>query len=173
MNKLNSSAPLLFKLFICIPWIIKLFSHALSILLKVWGIIDFDSREIWGYGLIFYGVSLVYISFGNNHRGRLFAGSIIFLSGLFLYIISKFDFFRISILYVPAVLLIFSISFFMLFIDNHHSRTFFLLSILFFVSGTIVTLFNGEINFSAFFCAMYASRTSSFCASVGFELPHI
>ena len=123
---------------------------ALSILLKFWGIIDFDNREIWGYGLIFYGISLVYISFGNNQRGRLFLGSIIFLSGLFLYLISKFEFFQVSVLIIPALLLLFSISFFMLFLDNYHDRTVILVSILFFISGTVVTLFNGEISFPVF-----------------------
>ena len=123
---------------------------ALSILLKFWGIIDFDNREIWGYGLIFYGISLVYISFGNNQRGRLFLGSIIFLSGLFLYLISKFEFFQVSVLIIPALLLLFSISFFMLFLDNYHDRTVLLISVLFFISGTVVTLFNGEISFPVF-----------------------
>jgi hypothetical protein len=123
---------------------------ALSILLKFWGIIDFDNREIWGYGLIFYGISLVYISFGNNQRGRLFLGSIIFLSGLFLYLISKFEFFQVSVLIIPALLLLFSISFFMLFLDNYHDKTVLLISVLFFISGTVVTLYNGEISFPVF-----------------------
>jgi len=128
---------------------------ALSILLKFWGIIEFDNLEIWGYGLIFYGISLVYISFGNNQRGRLFIGSIIFLSGLFLYIISKFEFFRVSTLIVPALLLLFSISFFMLFLDNYHDKTVLLISVLFFISGTIVTLYNGEISFPVFFNSIW------------------
>lgn len=123
---------------------------ALSILLKLLGIIDFDNREIWGYGLIFYGISLVYISFGSDQKGRLFIGSIIFLAGLFFYIISKFEFFQISTLIIPALLLIFSISFFMLFIDNLHEKSLLLISALFFVAGTIITLFNGEINLAAF-----------------------
>ena len=128
---------------------------ALSILLKFWGIIDFDNREIFGYGLIFYGISLVYISFGNNQRGRLFIGSIIFLSGLFLYIISKFEFFQESALLVPALLLIFSISFLMLFLDNLHDKTVLLVSVLFFISGTIVTIYNGEISFPVFLNAIW------------------
>ena len=128
---------------------------ALSILLKIWGIIDFDNDEIWGYGLIFYGISLVYLSFGNNQRGRLFIGSIIFLSGLFLYIISKFEFFRIAPLIVPALLLLFSISFLMLFLDNYHDRTFLLISVLFFISGTIVTVYNGEISIPVFLNAAW------------------
>jgi hypothetical protein len=123
--------------------------------LKFWGIIDFDSKEILGYGLIFYGISLVYISFGNNQRGKLFIGSIIFLSGLLFYIISKFEFFRVSTLIVPALLLLFSISFFMLFLDNYHDKTVLLISVLFFVSGTIVTIYNGEISFSVFLNAVW------------------
>jgi hypothetical protein len=126
----------------------------LSILLKIWGIINFDSTEIWGYGLIFYGISLVYISFGNGQRGRLFIGSIIFLTGLFLFIISKFDFFRVSELIVPALLLIFSISFFMLFLDNLSDKTILIISILFFTAGTIYTLFKGEINLPSFIGAV-------------------
>jgi hypothetical protein len=127
----------------------------LSILLKLWGIIDFDNREIWGYGLIFYGISLVYLSFGNNQRGRLFIGSVLFLSGLFLYVISKFEFFQVSPLIFPALLLLFSLSFFMLFLDNYHDKTTLIISVLFFISGTIVTLYNGEISFSAFFDAIW------------------
>lgn len=128
---------------------------ALSILLKLWGIIDFDNVEIWGYGLIFYGISLVYLSFGNNQRGRLFIGSIIFLSGLFLYIINKFEFFRVTPLIVPGLLLLFSISFFMLFLDNYRDRTVLLISVLFFISGTIVTIYNGEISLPVFFNAVW------------------
>ena len=128
---------------------------ALSILLKFWGVIDFDNREIFGYGLIFYGISLVYISFGNNQRGRLFIGSIIFLSGLFLYIISKFEFFKESTLLIPALLLIFSISFLMLFLDNLRDKTVLLVSILFFISGTIITIYNGEISFPVFLNAIW------------------
>jgi len=128
---------------------------ALSILLKFWGIIDFDNREIFGYGLIFYGISLVYISFGNNQRGRLFIGSIIFLSGLFLYIISKFEFFKESTLLIPALLLIFSISFLMLYLDNLRDKTVLLVSVLFFISGTIITIYNGEISFPVFLNAIW------------------
>ena len=122
----------------------------LSILLKLWGIIDFANNEIWGYGLIFYGISLVYISFGNNRRGRLFIGSILFLSGLFLFIVSKFEFFDVSRLIIPALLLIFSISFFMLFLDNLQEKSVLYISAIFFIAVTIVTLYNGEISFPAF-----------------------
>ena len=123
---------------------------ALSIILKLLGIIDFDNYEIWGYGLIFYGISLVYISFGNNQRGRLFIGSIIFLIGLLLFIISKFEFFSVSTLILPSLLLIFSISFLMLFLDNLKERSLILISLAFFIAGTIYTLFNGEISLLSF-----------------------
>ncbi len=123
---------------------------ALSIILKLLGIIDFDNTEIWGYGLIFYGTSLVYISFGNNQRGRLFIGSIIFLIGLFLFIISKFEFFSVSTLIMPSLLLIFSISFFMLFLDNLREKSPLLISLILFIAGTVYTIFNGEISLPSF-----------------------
>ena len=119
-------------------------------MLKLWGIIDFNNNEIWGYGLIFYGISLVYISFGNDQRGRLFIGSIIFLIGLFLFIISKFEFFSVSTLLIPSLLLIFSIGFFMLFLDNLHEKSPLLISLIFFIAGTIYTLFKGEISLFSF-----------------------
>ena len=123
---------------------------ALSIILKLWGVIDFDNNEIWSYGLVFYGISLVYISFGNNQRGRLFIGSIIFLVGLLLFIISKFEFFSASTLVIPSILLIFSISFFMLFLDNLKEKSLLLISLVFFIAGTLYTLFRGEISFLSF-----------------------
>lgn len=127
---------------------------ALSIVLKLFGVIDVTTVELLGYALIFYGITLVYTSFGKNHTGILFIGSSLFLTGLLLFLINNFEFTNSNEIIFPAVLLIIGINFLMLFLDNTERLSFIAVSLTAIFSAIIVTFLLGSITFRTFFISI-------------------
>lgn len=123
---------------------------AFSILLSLFGVIDFSLTEISGYILIFFGIGIVYLSFGRNRKISLFIGTFSFLTGLVLYIISHFDFLRASVLLIPSVLLIFGISILFVAVDNPFSITSFIISLILISLGIYYSSNSGTLTFSDF-----------------------
>jgi hypothetical protein len=120
----------------------------------LFGVIDVTTVELLGYALIFYGITLVYTSFGKNHTGILFIGSSLFLTGLLLFLINNFEFTNSNEIIFPAVLLIIGINFLMLFLDNTERLSFIAVSLTAIFSAIIVTFLLGSITFRTFFISI-------------------
>ena len=131
------------------PILIYLLSFlALSILLKILGVIDFDSITILGYAFIFYGISAVYVSFGKRRKIFLFFGTFIFLVGLVMFLVSNFEFGNLRAVLFPALLLIIGISILMLYLDGN-AGTFLIVSSAFFIAaGIMLTYTIGEFSYN-------------------------
>jgi len=127
---------------------------ALSIVLKLFGVIDVANVELLAYGLIFYGITLVYTSFGKKQSGILFIGSSLFLTGFLLFLINSFEFTNGNEIIFPAVLLIIGIDFLMLFLDNRERKSFLAVSLTSIISAIIVILLLGSITFQTFFTSI-------------------
>ena len=126
----------------------------LSIILKIIGLIDVEGSEILGYALIFYGISLVYLSFGRNKKILLFIGSTFFLTGIALFLINNFDFNDNSSLIYPSILLIPGINFLLIFIEDNSSKVSLILSILLLLVGFYHTISSGSFNLNSFFSSI-------------------
>ncbi len=122
----------------------------LSIILRLFGIINIESTELVGYALIFYGISLVYTSFGQNRAGVLFTGSLLFLVGFLLYLLNNFNFANKKDIIFPSVLFILGINFLMLFFDDPAKKNFLAISAALVLSAIIVTIVLGSITFQSF-----------------------
>jgi len=122
----------------------------LSIILRLFGIINIESTELVGYALIFYGISLVYTSFGQNRAGVLFTGSLLFLVGFLLYLLNNFNFASKKDIIFPSVLFILGINFLMLFFDDPAKKNFLAISAALVLSAIIVTIVLGSITFQSF-----------------------
>jgi hypothetical protein len=118
------------------------------------GIIDIGNTELLGYVLIFYGIGQTYLSIGKNRNGYLFAGTFLFLTGIFLFIVNNFEFNSTKELIFPSLLFITGICFLILFIDNSTKKNFLILSVTLIFTGLMVTIFVGTPSFSAFFRAV-------------------
>ena len=105
---------------------------ALLIFLRAVGTINISNSELIGYGLMIYGLSLFYSSFMIRRKLFLFIGTGIFLGGVVFFLIGNFQLWDIDQLLIPASLLIFSISFFMvyLFDRSHKSMMYYALALL-------------------------------------------
>jgi hypothetical protein len=123
---------------------------ALSIVLKLFGIIDVSNTELLAYGFIFYGITLVYTSFGKKQSGILFIGSSLFLTGFLLFLIHNFEFTSSNQIIFPSILLIIGINFLMLFFDSPERKRFLAVSITSIVSGIVVIVFLGSITLRTF-----------------------
>ena len=88
------------------------------ILLRMIGIIHIANGELFGYALIIYGLSLFYTSFIERKKTLLFLGSVLFLSGLLLFLLENFEFANINQLLLPSAAFILSISSFMVYISD-------------------------------------------------------
>jgi hypothetical protein len=122
----------------------------ISFILKLFNIINVSFTELAGYALIFYGINLVYSSFGNSKIGVLFTGTFLFLSGLELFLISNFDFARVNEIIFPSLLFILGICFLMLFLNETAKKSYFVISATFLFTGILVTVIVGSITVSSF-----------------------
>jgi hypothetical protein len=138
---LNNNQPILIYLLIFL---------ALAIVLKLFGIIDVENTELIGYAMIFYGINLVYLSFGGKQQGLLFTGTVFFLVGLLLFLINNFEFINNREIIFPSMLFILGTGFLMLFLNNTSKKNFLLISLTFILSALIVTTLLGSITANLF-----------------------
>ena len=120
------------------------------ILLKITGFIIIHNSELLGYVFIFFGLSYVFSSFGNNRRGVLFISTVIFLIGVALFIISNLEIQQLSKIIVPASLMIIGIGLLMTYIDGNQMTYILILLLLFMAAGIIITITHGELTFRSF-----------------------
>ena len=123
---------------------------ALSVLLKIIGIINISYAELAGYALIFYGIGTVYVSMGKNKRRILFMGAAAFLVGMILSITSNYDFLKLSNIVLPSIFIILGTAFLILFIDDSSNRLLLIISAIFLIFGIFFFTKLGTFNLSDF-----------------------
>lgn len=126
---------------------------ALSLISKMFGIIDISVLSILTYTLIFYGLSIVYSSF-NQSKMSLFVGTILFLTGVFLFILNNFEFINSGEVILPASFMILGLSFLLLYFSKREDTAFFILGSLLLAAGIIITLFTGHVKLQAYFATV-------------------
>jgi len=124
------------------------------LLLWLIGFVHSSLLELLSYYGFTLGISMVFISFGNEKRAVLFTGTVIFLLGLVLFILSNFDFEQTGNLITPSFLFILGAGFFVLFTDKLSNKKNLVLSIAFWLAGFVYILFSGEFNLLVFFTAV-------------------
>ena len=124
---------------------------ALATALKLVGVIDVQSIELIGYAMLFYGINLVYTTFGKRERGVLFAGTSLFLIGLLIFFTNHFEFLNEREIIFPSILFIAGIGFLMLFFDDTSRKNFFFISAILIFAATAVTAILGNITLPLFF----------------------
>ncbi len=122
----------------------------LALLFNLVGIINVGNYEILAYTFSFYGLSNVYASMGHNKKLQLFLGSSVFLIGIDFLIISLFDVFNTSGIIFPSIVLIISISSFILFLDNTDDKAILFVSIIFALLGIIYSTSAGNLRIISF-----------------------
>jgi len=127
----------------------------LSLVLKFFGVLFISGSEILSYGLIFFGISSVYISFGNRQKYSLFLGSVIFLAGLLIFIVERFLIFWDSSILLSASTFITGISFLMLFLDELKNKIYLFISAFFILVGFLFTILLGHISLLLFFNSIF------------------
>ena len=133
---------------------------AIFLVLKFFGFIYLSSGEIIGYALIFYGISIVYLSLGRNHKYSLFFGAVFFLTGILLYVLNNFLVFGGASVLLPSALLIPGIACLMLFLDNPSNKKFLIIGIVLIVVGLITITINGQLNLDSFYHSVLKIATS-------------
>ncbi len=121
------------------------------LMFRFYGIFTFSTGELFSFAFCIYGISLVYVAFGKNKKTDLFVGTVTFMSGVFLFVINKFEFFNLHALLIPAFLFVIASGSFMLFLDNQSDKKLLLVSLLFFLSAFIFTIILGRFQFFSFF----------------------
>lgn len=128
---------------------------ALSLILKIFGVISISVSELLGYSFIFFGISSSYVSLGQQQPLSLFLGTIIFLIGILLYVVNNFLIFWNQQLFLPASLLMIGIAFFMVYFDDMKRKKSSLASAGFILLGMVSTIIIGNINFTSFYNSVF------------------
>ena len=121
------------------------------ILLRMLGIIHVSNSELLGYALIIYGLSLFYSSFIEGKKTFLFVGTVLFLSGLLLFLIENFEFTNSNRLILPATVFILSIGSFMVFLSDIKQKLMLYISVILLTAGIGVTALMSTQGLPGFF----------------------
>lgn len=115
------------------------------IILKIFGQIGTNFTELMSYLLIIGGFSLWASSFTSKNKWGIFAGSFIFLSGVFLAVESFFTIWNPSRMIFPSIFIVSGISFFFIYLSDKRKVVFLILSLILNTFGMIYLL--DRINF--------------------------
>jgi hypothetical protein len=127
----------------------------LALLLKFFGFISLTGSEIFSYALIFYGLSDVYLSIGNNRKISLFFGTMFFLVGILFYVLNNFLIFWEPQMLLPSILIIPGIAYLMLNYDNPSNKKFLFIGAILIFAGLLVTIINGQFNLFLFYQSLF------------------
>lgn len=122
----------------------------MSVLLSLFGIVNMDYTEIISYILIFLGTAIFFPSFLQDNNTGIFTGSLIFLTGLTLFITVFFEIRNSMQVFVPAALIIISVSLLMIFISDLSEKKFLFLSLLTGIIGIYILLEEGNSTVDSF-----------------------
>jgi hypothetical protein len=110
-----------------------------GILFDRMNLFDFTWKKIWPIGLGLIGIWMTISAILYNQRGKVFGGSFIFLFGI-LYFLKNYDFISLrQDIFLPALLLILGLSFFMLFVFEPRDWGVLIPSIIFIGLGLFIT----------------------------------
>ena len=126
-------------------------------ILRIFGIIKIEGGQILGYAFIFYGISAVYLSFGQNERATLLLGSVFFCLGVLLFLFSNFSFPSFGMVIFPAVLMTVSVSSFILYLDDTRNKVFLYSAAGFLLVTLAIAKIWGVISFSTFFISAWTT----------------
>ncbi len=99
------------------------------------GVLDFSATEILCLLLIVSGTGLVYIGLGDKVDVVVFSGTVLFLIGTLLLTNLNFEVKIESTAYIPIVLLISAVGFFMIYINSPFRKLNLLISMLLLISA--------------------------------------
>lgn len=110
-------------------------------LLSYFDILKEPHQIISSTGFIIYGLLSVFNSFGSNNRGSIALGSILFLAGISIFVVHKFEVLQTSELLFPSILFILGGTSLILFIDNLKNFIFFLTAIILIGSSSYLIMY--------------------------------
>jgi len=121
-----------------------------SLLLRITGLIEIENLELLSYMLMIFGISYLFISFGRNRKGVLFTSTVIFLTGILMYLLSNFEFFVPSRMLYPSIIFIAGTAFLMIYIDGGLSKRYLFISTGLIVFSLILIFIRGDFKGSSF-----------------------
>jgi hypothetical protein len=129
----------------------------LLFILKILGILRIDGEQIIGYTFIFYGISTVYLSFGQNEKWALILGTVFFSLGILLFMVNNFYFPNVTKLIFPSIILTLSLSSFMLYLDGNGEKFYLYSSIVLLFVTLLTAVIWGVLSFKTFWNSVQAT----------------
>lgn len=127
----------------------------IAYILQITGVLSFDIKIASAYLLLFYGLVFVSANLGKNHRGILFAGAVIFIAGVVMFVINNYEILNPVKILLPSILFSVATGFLMLYVDDSKEKMFLIAAvILYVISLLLIKLMD------FFFIINYANRIS-------------
>lgn len=125
----------------------------LMIAVRILGIPEMSLDFIIAFVLSLVGFSSVYYGFDFKSKLLIFIGSTVFMGGFFLFLIDTFFFSDISMLIVPAVLMVLAVNSMLLFIADTSQKVYLLMFAGFAIVTAIYIHLYGRIDFTEIYIA--------------------
>jgi hypothetical protein len=139
-------------------------------LFKITDVLKINGIQIISYALIFYGISAVYLSFGENQREVLLSGIGVFCAGLVLFLENNFYFINIRQLLIPSIVMMLSVAAFMLYLDGWKNRILLYISAGLLIVTLVIAKIWGILGFSPIFYAIWVIILSYWPVALIFAL---
>lgn len=111
------------------------------LILKYFGMVSADYREICGFVFSGYGIVAVYKLSGSGNKGGLFTAGVLFIIGVSLIVLENYEILSPVKLFLPTILFSAGTGFALLFIDNYRERVFLIISIIMLASGMFSAIY--------------------------------
>lgn len=129
---------------------------SLLLILSLVGLIPIYFETIISFALMISGIILVYGHLSTGNKASIFWGSMIFFTGIYLYLPIAFTFFDFSSILIPSLLLMIGLSFFIVFIDSTNEKNNLIISIVFIIVSFFFMLKKGNFDLMRFFEVFYS-----------------
>ena len=127
----------------------------LAIIFKVIGLLHIENEELLAYTFVFYGISSVYLSMGQDKKFRVFLGTVVFLTGIVFFIINNFDIISLTKIILPSIILILGAGCFMLYMDNTNDKAILYVSLFLILVGLVYSISIGSMKPGYFIYSAY------------------
>lgn len=126
-----------------------------SLILKIFGLINFTWNKFISYVLMFWGISIFYNSFLKKYNFGIFAGALAFQIGAILFASTIFEFLEPEKMIFPAALAIVGFALLFTKLIGNTNKFVFVLSIIIILAAILLLIFRGNVTLILFLESAY------------------
>ena len=133
---------------------------SIAVFLSFFRIFNLRLLDVAAYSTLFWGIYFFYSSYLKQYRTGITFGSILFLTGSILFVITKFEIVNFGSVFVPSLLIIISAGLIIANMLTKANSIALLFSLLGLIAGVLLMIVRSSINVDLFLSSVYTLSMS-------------